>query len=559
MSKFYPTTLANCKKSALAFIAVLFCLMMNVEKGFGQTTQTFNYTGATQTFTIPNGTYAIYVECYGGGGGGSTITSNGKRGGGGGGGAYAASVIYVTPGAQYSIVVGAGGVANTAGGTSTFNGTTVKAVGGGGAAGNSTTGANGGSAAACTGTILYSGGDAGDGDVTSNYSGGGGGGAGSTGAGGSTTNATAGVGTAISGGNGGAGVRNSNDGNSGNTYGGGGSGACTNTGTDRNGGSGANGLVKITYAIPYVAQFTALNTGAATWCAGETRNVTITVTNVGTATWTSSTGNKVNFSYWWTPGQTRDFTRLFPFVSLAPGASQVVTASVTALTAGNYILNFDLVKEGACWFADNVSGCSGPGNAIFTSPSITVNALPGAPTGTTPPSFCASASPTVANLTATGTTIKWYAAASGGSALVSTTPLVNGTHYYASQTNASGCESSARLDVTATLTLAPATVVYSTNPATYCAGLAIAANSPTTTSGGTPTGYTVSPALPAGLTLNAGTGVISGNPTTTAGVATAIYTVTASNSCGSTTVGVSITISPAAPAGLTYPTISTPY
>ncbi|HEY5408994.1 MAG TPA: putative Ig domain-containing protein, partial [Ginsengibacter sp.] len=106
--------------------------------------------------------------------------------------------------------------------------------------------------------------------------------------------------------------------------------------------------------------------------------------------------------------------------------------------------------------------------------------------------------------------------------------------------------------LTIDVSTAPVTVTYATNPATYCAGIAIAPNSPTTTSGGAPTGYTVSPALPAGLTLNAGTGVISGTPTTTAGVATATYTVTATNICGSTTVDVVITISPAAPTALTY-------
>ncbi len=109
------------------------------------------------------------------------------------------------------------------------------------------------------------------------------------------------------------------------------------------------------------------------------------------------------------------------------------------------------------------------------------------------------------------------------------------------------------------LPLAPATVTYSTNPATYCAGVAITNNSPTTTSGGAPTSYSVSPALPAGLTLSTTTGVISGTPTTTTGVATATYTVTSTNSCGSATTGVSITISPAAPSALSYTTTLTSY
>lgn len=66
--------------------------------------------------------------------------------------------------------------------------------------------------------------------------------------------------------------------------------------------------------------------------------------------------------------------------------------------------------------------------------------------------------PTVANLVATGTGIKWYAAPTGGSPLATSTALVNGTTYYASQT-VNGVESATRFAVTATLVIqaAPAT------------------------------------------------------------------------------------------------------
>ena len=69
-------------------------------------------------------------------------------------------------------------------------------------------------------------------------------------------------------------------------------------------------------------------------------------------------------------------------------------------------------------------------------------------------------SQTVANLVASGTGIKWYAAATGGSALSASTPLVNGTTYYASQT-VNGVESSVRTAVTATVVTqaAPAAAV----------------------------------------------------------------------------------------------------
>ncbi|BDG05028.1 hypothetical protein AMOR_40240 [Anaeromyxobacter oryzae] len=54
--------------------------------------------------------------------------------------------------------------------------------------------------------------------------------------------------------------------------------------------------------------------------------------------------------------------------------------------------------------------------------------------------------------------------------------------------------------------------------------------------------YSVLPALPAGLSLNTSTGVISGTPS--AVTSTAVYTITATNSAGSTTAGVSITVNP---------------
>ena len=83
------------------------------------------------------------------------------------------------------------------------------------------------------------------------------------------------------------------------------------------------------------------------------------------------------------------------------------------------------------------------------------------PTATTPQVFCTNA--TIANLTATGTAIKWYATLTGGTPLISTTPLVSGTTYYASQT-ISGCESARRAVVyTFGLPLPPVAA-----PQTFC-------------------------------------------------------------------------------------------
>jgi hypothetical protein len=82
------------------------------------------------------------------------------------------------------------------------------------------------------------------------------------------------------------------------------------------------------------------------------------------------------------------------------------------------------------------------------------------------------------------------------------------------------------------------------SPRTFSTGTAITALSPTVT--GTVSSYAVSPALPAGLTLNTSTGQISGTPT--AASAATNYTVTAQNASGSTTFALNITVTQGAPA-----------
>ncbi len=103
--------------------------------------------------------------------------------------------------------------------------------------------------------------------------------------------------------------------------------------------------------------------------------------------------------------------------------------------------------------------------------TITVNTTP-TPTGTATQTYCATPAPTVASLTATGTGIQWYAAATGGTPLATTTALVSGTTYYATQT-LNACESTTRLAVTVTLNdpqiTASATTVCSGTPVTLSA------------------------------------------------------------------------------------------
>jgi hypothetical protein len=74
-----------------------------------------------------------------------------------------------------------------------------------------------------------------------------------------------------------------------------------------------------------------------------------------------------------------------------------------------------------------------------------------------------------------------------------------------------------------------------------------------TLSAGTGITYSISPSLPTGLSLNTSTGVISGTPTSVQSLTS--YTVTATNSFGSTTASISITVNAIVPSGLSYSNI----
>lgn len=78
------------------------------------------------------------------------------------------------------------------------------------------------------------------------------------------------------------------------------------------------------------------------------------------------------------------------------------------------------------------------------------------------------------------------------------------------------------------------------SPNIFTVGTAISNLNPNNT-GGVATGYTVSPNLPAGLSLNASTGVISGTPTLVQAQST--YTVTATNGAGNSTFEIAISVS----------------
>lgn len=97
------------------------------------------------------------------------------------------------------------------------------------------------------------------------------------------------------------------------------------------------------------------------------------------------------------------------------------------------------------WVATDSSG-----NINTFTQTITVNPIATPAVASASQDICATVYSTLANITITGTNIKWYADATTTTVLPSTTLLVNGTTYYATQTAAGSCESS-RIPVTVNL------------------------------------------------------------------------------------------------------------
>lgn len=196
-------------------------------------------------FNVPVGVTSINIEAWGGGGGGGGSNSNNNGGSGGGGGGYTQlNNIAVSPG-NLAYVVGVGGAGtNTngaAGGQTSILG--LIANGGGGGLRNNGVGGAGGTAS---------------GGLTNIAGGNGGSGGNSTGGSG---------GNSPNGGTGGSGGNNAN-GTGGNIIGGGGGGGEYAFFSNKSGGNGARGQIRITYIQPTLSAI------PASACANSTLNLT---------------------------------------------------------------------------------------------------------------------------------------------------------------------------------------------------------------------------------------------------------------------------------------------
>lgn len=133
-----------------------------------------------------------------------------------------------------------------------------------------------------------------------------------------------------------------------------------------------------------------------------TTNVSCYGQNNGSAT-VSVTGGVGPYTYLWSNGQSG--------------------ATISNLTKGNYVVT-----------VTDANNCTQTRTFIISEPAF-VNAP-----SVTSPSFCAGQNATLADVVINGSNIKWYSTATGGALLPTTTMLVNGTTYYATQT-VNGCES----------------------------------------------------------------------------------------------------------------------
>ncbi|NNC48946.1 MAG: gliding motility-associated C-terminal domain-containing protein [Flaviramulus sp.] len=162
-----------------------------------------------------------------------------------------------------------------------------------------------------------------------------------------------------------------------------------------------------------------------------------------------------------TTGQTYD---LFDLLADEDQTGTWNDDDATSALSGN-IVSLDVLAEGTFNFTFDVDAI-GTCDDVNVTVSIIINDTP-APTATSPQEFCDTA--TVAELVATGTTIQWYDVASGGTPLADTTALIDAQVYYATQTDAAtGCESSVRTAVTATIFISPIAGAPGATPIVAC-------------------------------------------------------------------------------------------
>jgi len=137
-----------------------------------------------------------------------------------------------------------------------------------------------------------------------------------------------------------------------------------------------------------------------------------------------------------------------------------------AASGGSVLASTTVLTNGTSYFASQSDGFCESVKRAAVAVNITSVASPG---GSQTQNFCDAA--TVSDLIVSGSNIRWYDVASGGTQLNSTDALINGNTYFAAQF-LTGCESASRLSVDVNIfsTSAPAT----TSPQAFCGSGTIA-------------------------------------------------------------------------------------
>ena len=114
-----------------------------------------------------------------------------------------------------------------------------------------------------------------------------------------------------------------------------------------------------------------------------------------------------------------------------------------SLMGGNLIPNATNLIDGTTYYASQTIGSC---ESLRAAVTISIQNTP-APVGDSNQIFCSTSNPNLNNIIIAGTSINWYANATSTQTLPSSTSLVDGMSYFATQT-INGCESVARLPIT---------------------------------------------------------------------------------------------------------------
>ncbi len=145
-------------------------------------------------------------------------------------------------------------------------------------------------------------------------------------------------------------------------------------------------------------------------------------------------------------------------ITIIPTATDICAGLITATTTSP--LSYSL--KGTYTVVWNYN--DGTGNSVPQNQTVIISPQ-SLPTATSPQTFCIQQNATIRSITITGQNIKWYDALTNGNLLANTTPLQNGTTYYASQT-INGCESD-RIPVL--INIQNTATPSATSPQTFCA------------------------------------------------------------------------------------------